>query len=57
MRDNSDSLLFLRMSQLGISARDESLYTIGMINDILTEKMNDSFEYPEMATQADFDRL
>lgn len=47
----------LRMAELGISARDEEFYTIGMINDMLTERGNDSAKYAQLATPEDYDRL
>lgn len=31
--------------------------TVGMVNDMFTEKSNDSYNYREVATQADFDRF
>lgn len=30
---------------------------MGMVMDIFTEKVNDSYEYPILATQEDMDRL
>lgn len=36
---------------------DLDFLTYGQVTDILTEHMNDDCEYPEMATQADFDRF
>lgn len=36
---------------------DLELLTIGMVTDMLTEASNDECEYPELATQEDFDRF
>lgn len=47
----------LRAAQLGIGIRDLELLTVGMLLDIYTESANDDFEYPEVATQEDFDKF
>lgn len=36
---------------------DLDFLTYGQVKDILTEYSNDDCEYPELATQADFDRF
>ena len=48
-------LFLLRCVQLGLSIRDLELLTIGMINDMLIEMLNDGEEYDEVATQEDID--
>lgn len=48
-------LFLLRCIQLGLSMGDLDLLTIGLVNDMFTEKENDDFKYPYKATQADFD--
>lgn len=50
-------LFLLRCVQLGISIRDLDLLTIGMVNDMFTEKMNDGYDYPLEATQAQMDKF
>lgn len=45
----------LRMAELGISSRNEDDYTIGMVDDMMTEKANDQAKYKQLATQDDFD--
>lgn len=50
-------LFMLRASQLGIAVRDQELLTVGLILDMYTELQNDSYEYPLMAQQEDFDRF
>ncbi len=47
----------LRCVQLGISVRDLDLLTIGLVNDMFIENQNDEYDYPELATQDDFDRF
>lgn len=52
------ALLHLRAVQLGISMRDLELITIGMLNDMYAESINDSEgSYAQLATQDDFDRF
>lgn len=50
-------LFLLRCVQLGISIRDLDLLTIGLVNDLFTESMNDSYPYKDLASQHDFDVL
>lgn len=50
-------LFLLRCVQLGISLFDLDALTIGLVTDMYTEQENDSAEYPEMATQDDFDNF
>lgn len=50
-------LFLLRAAQLGIPIRDLELMTIGMVTDMMTEARNDSADYPQLATQEDFDRF
>jgi hypothetical protein len=50
-------LFLLRCVQLGISIRDLDLLSIGLVNDMYAESGNDSYKYPQLATQDDFDRF
>ncbi len=50
-------LFLLRCVQLGISIADLDLLTIGLVNDMFTERQNDDYPYKELASQSDFDRL
>lgn len=50
-------LFLLRCLQIGLSLRDLDLLTVGMVNDIFVEHMNDDFHYDVLATQEDFDRF
>lgn len=47
----------LRVAQMGISFRDLALVSVGMVFDMMTESVNDDFNYPYRATQADFDKF
>lgn len=49
-------LFLLRCVQLGLSMSDLDLLTIGLVNDMFTEKENDDYKgWSEIAGQADFD--
>ncbi|MDU5467141.1 MAG: hypothetical protein E6084_04645 [Peptoniphilus harei] len=50
-------LFLLRAVELGLSVSDLSLLTIGLVNDMFTEKNNDEYKYNEVATQEDFDKF
>lgn len=51
------ALFYLRAVQLGLSIGDLELLSIGMVYDMLIEHLNDNYDYPLVATQADIDRL
>lgn len=50
-------LFLLRCVEVGISISDLDLLTIGMVHDMWTEKGNDSYEYPVIASQDDMDKF
>ncbi len=51
-------LFLLRCVQLGISLSELNLLTIGIINDMFTERENDDFKgYSTLASQEDFDKF
>ena len=50
-------LFLLRCKQLGLSMTELDLLTIGLINDMFTERQNDEYPYKELASQEDFDRF
>ena len=50
-------LFLLREVELGIYISDLALLTIGLVNDMYTEKANDKWKYKEVATQDDFDKF
>ena len=56
-REMTTALFLLRSAQLGIPIRDLELLTIGMVTDMMIEAGNDRCEYPQLATQEDFDRF
>ena len=51
------ALFLLRCSELGLSMNDLDELTIGMVDDMLVEKLNDSYEYKVVANQDDMNRF
>ena len=51
------ALFMLRAVQLGLSMRDLEELEEGFVLDMLAEKSNDSAEYRDLPTQADFDNF
>ena len=49
-------LFLLRCVQLGISIADLDLLTIGLVNDMFTERQNDDYLDKELDPQSDFDK-
>lgn len=47
-------LFLLRCVQLGISIADLDLLTIGLVNDMFTERQNDEYPYQELASRSVF---
>ena len=56
-RKMTTPLFLLRCVQLGISIADLDLLTIGLVNDMFTERQNDDYPYKELASQSDFDHF
>ena len=50
-------LFLLRCCEVGLSMQDLEYLTIGLVSDMFTEKSNDNYDYPYVATQADIDKL
>ena len=48
-------LFLLRCVQLGLSLSELDMLTIGIVNDMFTERENDDFKYDTLASQDDFD--
>ena len=51
------ALFLLGWAPLGLAMRDLELLTIGMVTDMMIESGNDSYDYPQLPTQEDFDRF
>lgn len=56
-REMTTALFLLRAAQLGVSIADLELLTIGMLQDMYIEAMNDGASYARVATQEDFDQF
>lgn len=56
-RETNTALYLLRAVQCGISIRDLDLLSMGTVNDMFIEASNDDFDYPQLATQTDINRL
>ena len=56
-RNITTALFILRCKECGILLSELKLLSIGFIFDMLSEKNNDQYDYPVLATQADIDRL
>ncbi len=56
-RDLTTALYILRAVQVGLHVNDLDALDMGDVMDIITESSNDSAEYKQVATQADFDRF
>ena len=55
-REMTTPLFLLRCLQIGLSLDELDLLTIGVVNDMFTEKENDEYDgWSEVAGQADFD--
>lgn len=50
-------LFMYRCLQIGLSVQACDYVTIGLVYDMYTEKLNDEYDYPDMARQEDFDRF
>ena len=51
------ALFLLRCAEIGLSMNDLEKLSIGMVYDMFVEKSNDDVDYPELATQDDFDKF
>lgn len=47
----------LRCKELGLTVDDLEQIDIGIVQDMLTEKGNDEYNYPYKASQKDFDNF
>ena len=51
------AVIVLRAIQVGLSLADLDYLDYGELVDILTESTNDQADYPEVATQNDYDQF
>lgn len=52
-REMNAALLMLRALQIGLSFTEAFQLEVGEVTDLLIEKNNDSYEFPQKATEAD----
>lgn len=55
MRQSNGAIFMLRCAELNLSDSALEGMSIGMVYDMLTEKMNDREQYPYKATQDDIE--
>ena len=51
------ALFLLRCVQVGLTMSDLDDLTIGLVDDMFTESLNDDFNDPILANQDDFDKF
>lgn len=56
-RETNMAVLTLRALQLGLSYEDTFVIEVGTLKDLLIEKGNDSFDYPEEGTAEDLKKM
>ena len=56
-REINTAVFLKRAFSCGLSTADLRELSIGMVNDIFIESANDHYEYNQIATQEDMDRL
>ena len=56
-RDMNTAVWILRSKQIGLSMNELEEMDIGFVLDLFIESGNDDYKYPQMASQADIDRL
>ena len=47
----------LRCKELGLTISELEQIDFGLVADMLTERGNDEYDYPDKATQKDFDKF
>ena len=50
-------LFMYRCLQIGLSIADCDCVTIGLVNDMYVEKLNDDYDWPLLPSQEDFARF
>lgn len=50
-------MFLLRAKQIGLTLDELNELDMGIVNDMFIEQMNDEYDYPTKATQADFDKF
>lgn len=53
----SSSLFLLRAKEIGLTLDELDMLSVGAIYDLIAEKANDRYEYPQEMTQSDIDKF
>lgn len=53
----TSALFLLRAKEIGLSLEELDLLTVGAVVDLIVEKSNDHFDYPQQMTQGDIDKF
>lgn len=56
-REFNTALYLKNALAIGLSVKDLEYLTVGMVFDLVTERLNDSYEYAYLATQDDFNKM
>lgn len=56
-RPYTTALYILRVLEVGLTLSDLNHLDFGLVMDVLTERMNDGYDYKQLATQEDMDRF
>ena len=56
-REPNGAIFMLRCAELNLSNEALDDMTMGMVYDMLTERGNDSYNYPYKASQEDFNKF
>lgn len=56
-REFTTGLYMLRCKELGLSIDELEMIDFSLVQDMLTEKANDDYQYPYKASQKDFDNF
>lgn len=51
------ALFLLRCVELGLSLNDMDEMSVGLVNDMFTEKSNDNYDWKQLASQEDMDKF
>lgn len=56
-REFNTALYLKNALSIGLSVKDLEYLTVGMVFDLITERLNDTYEYAYLATQDDFNKM
>lgn len=53
----SSALFLLRTKEIGLTLDELDVLSVGTIYDLIAEKANDKYEWPQEMTQSDIDKF